>query len=180
MKDTALIRGVLRGDRSAGEELIDRYYDEIYRYAYRQSASTSDPRATAQDLTQEIFISMMHSLPTYSAGKASFRTWLYYVANSRIIDSRRKFQPNEVQIDETEVLAETDIIEDLHHKDLLRRIEESIAFLPSEVQRIIRLHLYAELPFSQISESMGLPEATVKTKFYRAIRRIREEYHNEF
>ncbi len=165
MDDATMIRRILKSDRAAADELVRRYYDEIYRYAYRQSYSQADPKNAAQDLTQDIFISVLHSLPTFNAKKASFRTWLYQVANSRIIDSRRKFRPDDVQIDETRIYMETDITADLHNKMLLDKIEENISAQPSDIQRIFRLHLYGDMTFAQIAAAMDLPEATVKTKF---------------
>jgi RNA polymerase sigma-70 factor (ECF subfamily) len=181
MNDEKLIRRVLhKSDRAAANELISRYYDEIYRYAYRQSVTQADPKHTAQDLTQEIFISVLHSLPTFNPKKAGFRTWLYQVANSRIIDSRRKFRPDEVQIDETEVYVSADFTLDLQNRELLQRIEENISSYPSDVQRIFRLHIYNDMTFTKIAAAMNLPEATVKTKFYRTIKKIKEVFRNEY
>lgn len=180
MTDEKLIRRVLKSDRDAADELVGRYYDEIYRYAFRQSINQSNPKNTAQDLTQDIFISVLRSLPTFNPKKAGFRTWLYQVANSRIIDSRRKFQPNEVQIDETDIYIETDLTMDIHNRDLLNRIEENISAQPSDIQRIFRLHLYSDMTFAQIAEIMDLPEATVKTKFYRTIKKIKEVFRDEY
>jgi RNA polymerase sigma-70 factor (ECF subfamily) len=169
-----------KGDRTAANALVERYYDEIYRYAYRQSESRTASMEQAEDLTQEIFISALRSLPTFDRGKASFRTWLYKIASSRIIDAHRKFRPFEVQIDETEIAGNTDIAEETQKRDLLQRIEEHISALPSETQRILRLHLYGDMTFAEIGKAMGLREATVKTKFYRAVQKIKEEFHGEY
>ena len=59
-----------RGDRQAAEALIQAHYDEIYRFAYRQTGDRED----AMDLTQSIFIAVLRALPGYRAEKASFRT----------------------------------------------------------------------------------------------------------
>lgn len=180
MNDEKLIRRVLqKSDRAAANELIGRYYDEIYRYAYRQTADKADPKSAAEDLTQEIFVSVIRSLYAYNPQKSSFRTWLYKVSNSRIIDAKRKFSPNEVQIDETDLYIDLDFSETLHNRVLLEKIEESIGEQSSDIQRIIRLHLYSDMTFKEISEIMDLPEATVKTKFYRAIKKIRKEFCDE-
>lgn len=181
MDDNKLIRRVLRGrDRAAANELVERYYDEIYRYAYRQSLDSCDPAQTAMDLTQEIFISVLGSLATFNAKKAGFRTWLYRVANSRIIDARRKFHPDEVQIDETEIFEQADFTVELHNKELLTKIEAYVSNLPSDVQRIFRLHLYGGQTFEQIATDSGLSESTVKTKYYRTVKKIKEVFSDEY
>ena len=62
-----------RNSREAAEQLIQTYYDEIYRFVYRQTGSKED----AMDLTQSVFIAVLRALPGYRAERASFRTWLY-------------------------------------------------------------------------------------------------------
>jgi RNA polymerase sigma-70 factor (ECF subfamily) len=177
MTDERLIRRILRkSDREAAGELVGRYYDEIYRYARRQAAGSGSPETEAQDMTQEIFISALRSLPTFDPKRAGFRTWLYRVANSRIIDARRTFRADEVQVDEMVILGETDFAADLQDRELLKKIEAHISAQPSDIQRIFRLRLYGEMTFSEISGALSLPEATVKTKFYRTIKKIREVF----
>jgi len=181
MEDAKLIRRILsKRDRAAADMLVERYYDEIYRYAYRQSLGSANPKETAMDLTQEIFISALQSLATYNPKKAGFRTWLYRVANSRIIDARRRFHPEEVQIDETKFFDDRDFADELQNKELVQKIESHISGLPSDLQRILRLHLYAEKTFEQIAKEVEMPEGTVKTKYYRAVKRIREVFQSEY
>ncbi len=181
MNDEALIRRIVnRDDRAAANELVHRYYDEIYRYAYRQSLHSTNPKDAALDLTQEIFVSMLRSLPTFRARKAGFRTWLYQVASSRIIDARRKFRPDEVQLDEEGLYQAGDFTVDLQNRELLQRIEKYMDGQPSETQRVYRLHVYGNMTFAQIAEGMGLSEATVKTKFYRAVKKIREVFGDDY
>ena len=75
---------------------------------------------------------------------------------------------------------ETDITADLQNRELLKRIEKYISSCPSEIQRIFRLHLYNDKTFVQISGILGLPEATVKSKFYRTIKKIKEVFGDEY
>ena len=181
MDDNKLIRRILRArDRAAADELVERYYDETFRYAYRQSRGSGDPAQTAMDLTQEIFILVLGSLATFNPKKAGFRTWLYRVANSRIIDTKRRFHPDEVQIDETEIFEQSDFTEELHNKELLTKIEAYVSSLPSDVQRVFRLHLYGGQTFEQIAADSGLAESTVKTKYYRTVKKIKVVFSDEY
>ena len=47
-----------RGSREAAERLVGTYYDEIYRFVYRQTGSRED----AMDLTQSIFIAVLRCI----------------------------------------------------------------------------------------------------------------------
>lgn len=86
------------------ELLVQKYYDEIYVYVYRQTGNKDD----SLDLTQEIFISVLRSIKNYQSDKASFRTWLYRVATNKIIDERRKKHPQFLDIEDIEVPEELD------------------------------------------------------------------------
>jgi RNA polymerase sigma-70 factor (ECF subfamily) len=174
--DTGLIRRIIRrGDRDAANRLVGLYYDEIYRFAFRQIGN----REAAMDAVQEIFIAALRSLGTFDARKASFRTWLYRVATNKIIDMRRRFVPDAVQIVEMESAVGVDVAARVADSELLGRIEEYVRTADAERQRIYRLHIYAGYTHLQIAEMLGMKEATVKTKYYRLMQRIREEFRDE-
>ena len=72
-----------RRSRQAAERLVERYYNEIYVFVYRQTGHKED----AMDLTQSIFLAILRALSTYDPKKAAFRTWLYRIAANKVIDA---------------------------------------------------------------------------------------------
>ena len=84
--DNQLIRRIKKKqDKKAADELIRRYYREIYAFTYR----TTGERELALDLTQEIFITVLQGIYAFDEKKAGFRTWAYRVAANRITDYYR-------------------------------------------------------------------------------------------
>ena len=72
--DNQLIRRIKKKqDKKAADELIRRYYREIYAFTYRQTGE----RELALDLTQEIFITVLQGIYAFDEKKAGFRTWAY-------------------------------------------------------------------------------------------------------
>ena len=90
-----------RGSRQAADKLVRAYYDEMYRFAYRQLGHKED----ALDLTQNIFLAVLRALPTFDGRKASFRTWLYRIAANKVIDARRRSHLIPLPMEELEVLS---------------------------------------------------------------------------
>jgi RNA polymerase sigma factor (sigma-70 family) len=169
-----LIRRIVRfRDRRAADELVGRYYREIYAYAYRQTGD----KEPAMDLAQEIFLRVLRALSTYDPGKASFRTWLYRVAASRAADyfrSRAYRQGcREQGLPEDSVSQEKDLSLLLEQRDMAEKIMVMIADLEDGTQQILRLKLFSELTFAQIAAVAALPEGTVKTRYYAAVKEIR-------
>ncbi|OUN21382.1 RNA polymerase subunit sigma-24 [Flavonifractor sp. An82] len=136
-----------RGSRQAADKLVRTYYDEIYRFAYRQLGH-----------------------------KASFRTWLYRIAAHKAIDCRRKVQGNILLLEETETPDQTDFAAQIQDRDLLDRMEEYISRLDPDTQAVYRLRLYGERTFPEIAAVLGQPEAAVKTRYYRLMARLRKEF----
>ena len=78
-----LVRRVQRHeDREAADILIRHFYREIYAFVYRQTGNEE----LAMDLTQEVFISVLLSIPGYDPNKGGFRTWLYRIASNKVVD----------------------------------------------------------------------------------------------
>lgn len=179
-KEQILIEKLKRRQRSKeADKLISKYYDEIYVYAYKQILD----KDLAMDLTQEIFISMLRSISLYDGGRASFRTWLYKIASNKIIDYRRSRQSRELLSFDSEsfdVPVEPDFEKTLENSELIAKIEEYVSSFDSVNQEIFRLRVFGEYTFAEIAKISAMPEASVKTNYYRMIKKIRKEFEDEY
>lgn len=164
------------GSKKDADLLVHAYYDEIYRYVCKQLSNNND----TYDLTQEIFISMLHSIKTYKKDQASFRTWLYRIATNKIIDHRRKCSLKLISLDEINVADEIDFTKQIEQADLLMKIEKYISHFLPLVQQIYRLHIYGDFTFTQIAADLDISESTVKSYYYRLQKKIRKEFYDEY
>ncbi len=175
-----LIRKIQRaGSRAAADALIREYYDEIFRYVYKQ---TSD-KHTAMDLTQNIFISMLQSIANYDGKQAGFRTWLYRIATNKTIDylrSRTAERKRVLDMEDIDIPDETEFTHQIEIKALLSRLQGYINSLEMDLQQIFRLKFFAKYTFTQIAALLSLPEPTVKSKYYRLLKTLREEFKDEY
>ena len=174
--ESGLIRRIQRyGSRKAADLLVRGYYEEIYVYVFRQTGNRDD----AMDLTQEIFIAALQSIGRYDSKKSAFRTWLYAVATNKVIDRRRAERVTLLPLEDDAAQEAPDELARLDDAALLRRIEGYVSGFDEETQTVFRLHIYDERSFREIAESLNMPEASVKTKYYRLQKRIREEFGND-
>lgn len=167
------IRAIQRhGSRQAAEQLVEAYYDEMYRFAYRQTGNKED----AMDLTQDIFLAVLRALPSYDRRRAGFRTWLYRVAANKAVDARRRFGPATVPMEEVDIPAEEDFVGNIQNRVLLEQVERWVAGQDTEAQAVFRLHLYGEKTFPEIAAILDKPESAVKSQYYRLLGRLRKEF----
>ena len=176
--DNQLIRRIKKKqDKKAADELIRRYYREIYAFTYRQTGE----RELALDLTQEMFITVLQGIYAFDEEKAGFRTWAYRVAAIRITDYYRSKsykkeklqQPLQWETEEEKTVR--DLAEHMVQKEEIRRIMDIVVSYEREWLRIFQKKCFGEKTFAQIAEEMDLAERTVKTRFYQMLKRIRQE-----
>ena len=161
-QESKWIRDIQRGgSRQAAERLVERYYDEIYIFVYRQTGHKED----AMDLIQNIFLAVLRALPSYDPRKAAFRTWLYRIAANKVIDARRRFRPVTTPLEEIELPVQEDFVSQIHDRELLERIEGYVSGLAPSLQAVFRLRLYGEQSFGEIAAALGQSEAAVKSQY---------------
>jgi RNA polymerase sigma-70 factor (ECF subfamily) len=174
-----LIRKIVRNaDRTAADTLVRCYYDEILSYAYKQTVD----KQTAMDLTQDIFVAVLKHIARYDDEKAGFRTWLYSIATNKIIDhhrSRAKLQNKVLDLDDVDIPDENDFVRQLENSELLSQIQDYIGTFDADAQRIFRLKIYGGYTFMEIAAIIEITESTVKTKYYRMVKTVREKFKYE-
>ncbi len=174
--DSLLVRRIIRwNDRKAANDLVEKYYREIYAFAYRQTLE----KQLAMDLTQEIFVSMLRSVGGFEPEKGSFRTWLYRIASRRVADyfRSRSYRMGKLTqpLDDGLPPDDSPLASRLEEKETARAVLERIGAFDAATQEILRLRLFAEQTFPQIAQAVGLPEGTVKSRYYAAVEKIRGE-----
>lgn len=164
-----------RGSKRDADKLIHAYYDEIYRYAWRQIGD----KETAMDLTQEIFIAVLQSIRRFDSTKAAFRTWLYRIATNKIIDYRRRAKPVQIPLETCILASVDDFTAQMESRDLLDCIEKFVSGLPLEQRQVFYLRVYGGYTFPQIADRLAEPETAVKARYYRLTAQLRKEFLDE-
>lgn len=179
-KDKKLIRRIKkRSSRAAANELVSKYYREIYIYVYKQMRD----RELSMDLTQEIFISALESIDSYDENRASFRTWLYRIATNRTVDYYRskfyRYHNYTVPIDDFDIHDSEDVAVTVENRQEIYAVIDIVNKLDASAQQIFRLKFFAEYTFSEIATMLEMPESTVKTKYYSMLKKIRKDFRED-
>lgn len=170
-----LIRRIVKKqDKRAADELVSFYYREVYAFLYRQTLQ----KELAMDLTQEVFIGALQSLPVFDETKSGFRTWLYRIAAHKLTDYYRSHSHR------TELLCvpehpkgleiEAFDFELFERRELAGRALTALAQVEETAQQVVRLKIFAEYTFTEIAAQLELPEGTVKRKYYSTLQFLRK------
>jgi RNA polymerase sigma factor (sigma-70 family) len=165
-QDQECVKRCLEGDSRACSELIRRHQDRVFRFILRMM----DCREDALELTQETFIKALRALPFWRPD-ALFRTWLLSIARNTAMDSlRRRKRAKHLPIDECEDIVDDRASPDsqLEAVEQCRLLESALRRLSDEYREILLLREVEGLSYSQIADTLGICEGTVKSRIARA------------
>jgi RNA polymerase sigma-70 factor (ECF subfamily) len=170
--DQELIQLYLKGREDALELLIRKYLKPIYGYVFRFVQNQQD----AEDLTQEIFLKMWRNLKKFKKGN-SFKSWLFKIAKNTCFDFlRKKKRDLALNLENLDILADfaPSLIEELEKENWAEKIKKGIEKLPLKMQKVLDLYYNFGLNFREISEVLGEPVNTIKSRHRRAIYRLKK------
>lgn len=163
MTDAQLVRRMQAGDRAAADALIERYYAAILRYCARHVSDA----ATAEDLTQEVFLRLCSRLDAYRE-TGQFRAYLYRIAYNLCVDAARRPAPSPLP----DTLPDAaDPFAAIETADEASRL---LAKLPPAQREALLLHCGEGLRFREIAAITGLPLRTVQSRVRAALKTLRE------
>jgi RNA polymerase sigma-70 factor (ECF subfamily) len=172
--DDAQLMERLRNDPT-GESLraLYRIYSgELLGFALN---ALSD-RETAEEIVQETFTRAWRHADRYDAARGSVRTWLYQIARNAIVDQRRRASARPViargdaeSRDQEEMAGGPSIDQAM----LGWQVATALGRLSAEHRQVIRLAHVRGMSVREIAEACGLPEGTVKSRTWYALRSLR-------
>lgn len=157
-------------DRSAFKVLFDHYGPRIKAYLKRSGASNDQ----AEDLTQEVMVSVWRRAKQFDAGKASLTTWIFTIARNKRIDSLRREHGIHVELSEALHLEEASGLENNGEiNQLSRQVAEAVKDLPAEQRDLLKIFYFEEKTHSEIADAIGIPLGTVKSRLRLALGKLR-------
>lgn len=156
-------------DSQAFGALYDRYVQRVYRYCYYRTNNAPD----AQDLTAQIFLAALESLPRYRQ-EGHFAAWLFSIARRKVTDYYRRVPA--VPLDEAVLPPiQSDLAVDAETSQRRERLLGLVRSLGEDEKELIHLRYVAELSFAEIALSLRKNEEAVKKTLYRLIARLKRD-----
>jgi RNA polymerase sigma-70 factor (ECF subfamily) len=172
-----------RGDKSALEQLVHRYQNDIFRFCMHYLREVE----RAKEVAQETFIRVYVARKRFDTSR-KFRPWVLCIARNLCLnDLKRK---KAVPMESLEALAHAawgdgaavlrsgaegpdEILMAVERRQLLEQVVERLA---DEAREIVTLHFFEQLPAREIAEIIGSTEGAVRTKLHRVLKVLRNKY----
>lgn len=170
--DFALLDRWSAGDRDAGNTLLLRHFDSLYRFFSCKIGDSGE----VDDLIQRSFLACIESRDKFRR-EASFRTFLLTVARHELFGFFRRRRTTSAR---SESLGSMSIAElgSSARAVMVRREEErlllsALGTIPLDLQLTIELHYWEGLTTAELAVVLEIPQGTVKSR----LRRAREALH---
>ena len=141
--------------------------------SYFMKAGAADNQA--EEVIQEVMISVWTKASSYNKEKSSVSTWLYTIARNKRIDRIRKEKRHYMlESDEgLEIPVDSTQEEEIMSTQLSKRMDEYIKNLPTEQAKLLKLSYFHEKTHTDISNELNIPLGTVKSRIRLALSKIR-------
>ena len=168
--DQELLRQLTRGDERAFSSLYERYQGPLYRFALHMSGNT----ATAEEITQEVFMLLIKKPKGYAEEKGTVAGYLFGIARNL---TRRSMQRSRldlpidddlIELDEAELASDLDVLTELSNAELLECLRKSVLALPEQYREVVALCDLAEMSYADAGAVLECSPGTVASRLHRA------------
>jgi RNA polymerase sigma-70 factor (ECF subfamily) len=181
LADEEVMQLVQGGSPRAFELLYDRHGGAAFSLAYRMVGN----RVTAEDITQEAFLSIWRSRLRYDQARGSVRTWVLGIVHNRGIDALRRGTVHDRRRESLDGVEErfeaperTDV--EAARREEARSVRDALETLPDDQRKTLELAYFGGFSHSQIAEMLGMPIGTVKGRMRLGLVKMRNQLAEGF
>ncbi|MGH3929960.1 MAG: sigma-70 family RNA polymerase sigma factor [Pseudonocardiaceae bacterium] len=175
MQDREIHRRLVYGDENALGEVYDQHCRVVHAVALRVTRDTG----MAEDVTQEVFVSLWERPLAFDPARGSLRGWLYLLAHRRAIDrvrteARRRGLVTEPCLCEpmTPGAIAADPAEIVLASMTAASVRAALDDLPLPIRQAVELAYFRDRTYREVAAELGIPEGTAKSRLRSGLRRL--------
>ncbi|HLU38206.1 MAG TPA: RNA polymerase sigma factor [Planctomycetota bacterium] len=170
------------GDPNAFQELFQAYGEKLVQFFYRLCWD----RDRAEDFTQDLFLRLLRRASAYRP-EGRLSTFIFRVATNLWIDHYRSTRPHPrlYSLDQPMLDASPaaftpprdrgpDPVDSAIGDEEKERMRRALEALNEPHRIVLELAVYQELPYGEISQILGIPVGTVKSRMFNTVRALKE------
>src|SRR5258708_15533612 len=172
--ELGLLHRIAEKDREAFEELYTLYYRRIFSYLFKLTRRAE----MVEEVLNDVMLVIWKNAASFD-GRSRPSTWIFGIAYHKAMKAlaqrrlpersgeKREREPAEpVELDEPESL--------LVRRELATTLGRALLAISAEQRAVVELTYYHGLSYQEVSEVVGCPVNTVKTRMFHARRRLRD------
>jgi RNA polymerase sigma-70 factor, ECF subfamily len=168
--DQELLRQLAKGHETAFVSLYERYQGPLYRFVLNMSGNT----ATAEEVTQEVFMLLMKKPKAYKPEKGSLAGYLFGIARNL---ARRSMQRSRLDLpiddqsfeveNEPALASDMDVLAELSNAELIECLRRAVLALPEQYREVVALCDLEEMSYADAAAVLDCAPGTVASRLHR-------------
>ena len=172
-EDELLVIRCQLGERSAFDELVERWYPPVWMYLRRVAGGDE----AARDVAQDVWLRALRGIGRLRDG-SKLRPWLFGIARRALMDRlRQQYATREDSDVDLEALPAGAFSDD--SRDEMTALEDELARLPVIEREVLTLFYLREMSLAEVAEVLDVPVGTVKSRLFRARQLLRRGMNPE-
>jgi len=168
--DIELLRLSADGDEPAFLTLYQRHYGLVYRFALLMSGSIN----IAEEVAQEVFLSLIRDASGYDSERAPLPSYLCGMARNQVRRLLSRERPYfQLVDDDTDVerlpqlITQDDPFRDFTRNEMIRFVRQAVLALPAHYREVVVLCDFEELSYADAALILDCPIGTVNSRLHR-------------
>lgn len=161
-QDEDLLRAMLDGDEQAFTALYRRRQAGLFRFALQMSGSA----VVAEDVTQEVFLTLIRDGRGYDPRRGSLCAYLFGIARNKVLRSFERESRVEEAASEP-ASPDGGPLEELTRGESIRAVRDAVLALPAHYRETVVLCDLHEMPYEQAAQVLGCAVGTVRSRLHR-------------
>ena len=166
--DEALLARIAAGEAASLSVLFRRRQQNVYRFALHLTGSP----AMADDVTQDVFVTVIREAGRFEAGRATVSAWLCGIARNfvrrRLALDHGTASLDDVEIDIPVAATDADPLADLTSAEAIESLRRAVLSLPLRYREVVVLCDLQETSYGDAAAALGCPIGTVRSRLNRA------------
>ncbi len=167
--DGDLLKGVKAGDEACFLSLYRRHQGAVYRFALHMAGNP----AAAEDVTQEVFMTLIRQPGQYDPNRGSLRSFLFGVSRNcvlRMLERERRpmLLMDEPDLENAAPADAVDLAGELERNDTVERVRKAVLTLPVVYREVAVLCGLDEMSYEEAAQVLGCAVGTVRSRLHRA------------
>ena len=175
--DADILRRIAAGDAGAVDDLYERFRRPAFALARRILAD----EVLAEDVLQDVFLSVWRDPGAFDGRRGSFSSWLMAMVHHKAVDAvrREESQRRRQTLAEDDLalrapLSTSDVEEEAWAHSVADRVRAALGALPESQREALTLAYYGGYTQREVAALTGAPLGTVKTRMLAGMRRLKE------
>lgn len=169
--DKEIITQIRNGEKKQFGIFVKKYKSLLMHAVIRITKDFS----LSEDVVQDSFIKAYTKLHLFQ-GRSSFKNWLYRIAINTAINKLRGIKRESVNIDDITLTFDSKAFSNISNKELKKTFVDAIEDLPDKQKQAMKLRMFEDLSFKEISVKMDCPYDTAKANYRHGLLKLKTKF----